>query len=93
MKPYISFRGVRTNLSVKAFIALFLAFIAIGFAIMWMVFGGVFKFGGWWAILAYILLTIEVTVNSRKFATIPWDGLRGIVNFVISISALIYYWV
>lgn len=93
MKPYISFRGVRTNVSLPVFISLFLTFLTIGFAIMWCVVGGVFKFAGWTGLLAFVLLTIEITTTSRKFAVIPWDGVRAIVNFVICMSAFVYFWI
>ncbi len=93
MKPYISFRGVRTNVSVKTFVVLAILALAIGLSYMWCMFGGINKFGGWQAVLAFILLTIEVTSNGRTYAIIPWAGVRGAFTGIVGFAAFIYYFV
>lgn len=92
MKPYVTFRGERINMSTQSFIALFLTCAIVGFAAMWCIIGGVFKFAGWWGLLAYLLLTLEITVDSREYSVIPHNLTRGIVNTAVSVSAFIYFW-
>lgn len=52
---------------------------------------GVFKFGGWLAILALFALTGSVTINRKTYSLIPFEKVRTVISIAATYSGALFY--
>jgi hypothetical protein len=83
----VTFLGKKLSVNGSA-----LVLIMITMLVLWVIsLMGIFKFGGWLAILAAILLTFIVTVNGKEWSLIPHPKVLKIAGFVVFWAGVFYY--
>jgi hypothetical protein len=89
-KYNITIGNTKHPISGTTFAWLIIPFLAFIVAYLWIVIGGTYKFGGGWAVFAFLLLSSQVTVNGADLAVLP-DPLRKTFTLVASIAAAFYF--
>jgi hypothetical protein len=68
------------------------ALIMLTMLVLWVIsLLGIFKFGGWLAILAAILLSSSVTARGKQLTLIPYPKVLKIAGFVVFWAGVFYY--
>jgi len=91
MKYTLTMFGKQYELNGVAVRLVFWSLFLIAGFFVWSVCGGLYKYGGAWLVVAYIVLFLEVTVNGVRHSLLP-KALHNIIGLPISIVAIIYYW-
>lgn len=52
---------------------------------------GVFKFGGWLAILALFALTSSVTFSGKTYSLVPFEKVRSVISPVAIYGGVLFY--
>jgi hypothetical protein len=83
----VTFLGKKFSVNGSAFVLIMLTLL-----VLWVIsLMGIFKFGGWLAILAAILLTSSVTARSKQLTLIPHPKVLKIASFVVFWAGVFYY--
>ena len=91
MSFYFKVGEKKRTVSGLTFALIMIPFMAFGLFAVWCMFGGLYKFGGIWLCIAWVLMFGELTINGRLYTMITNSFIRHAISLPCSIAAIIYY--
>ena len=89
----LTFFGNKYRVSPLVWFSVMTPLFLIGLYLFGCIFVGMYKLGGWFAVITSILLVVELHVNNKKYALIPFKEIRSFLGMVVVLVGIGYYFI